>query len=123
MELTKNELQFMTVLWQSENPITAPEILERATERKWKDRSLHVILNNLLDKDAIAEHGFVKEGRTISRTFIPKISREEYYKTVLSDCESKELVGLISAIMRDRNDFEDDTVNELEKIFQKWSEK
>jgi predicted transcriptional regulator len=123
MELTKNELQFMNVLWQSENPITAPEILERSTERTWKDRSLHVILNNLLDKGAIVEHGFIKEGRTISRTFVPKISREEYYKTVLADCGSKELLGLVSAIMRDRNDFEDETVDELEEIFRNWSEK
>ena len=123
MDLTKNELQFIGVLWRSQSPMTAPEILNSPTERAWADRSLHVILNNLLEKGAIAEHGFVKEGRTISRTFVPVLSREEYYTSMLAECESEELLTLFSAVMRRRSDIGDEAVDELESIIQRWDRK
>jgi predicted transcriptional regulator len=103
--------------------MTAPEILESSKKRTWKDRSLHVIINNLLDKGAIEEYGFVKEGRTISRTFVPVLSREDYYKSMLADCESDELLTLFSAVVRDRADVEDETVDMLEGIVQGWNRK
>jgi len=123
VELTKNELQFISVLWRSETPLTSPEILENATERTWSDRSLHVILNNLLAKGAIAEHGFVKEGRTIARKFVPVLTHDEYYKSVLAECDSKKLLALVSAVMRERSDVKDKTVNELDSIVQRWNGK
>ncbi|MCL2221176.1 MAG: BlaI/MecI/CopY family transcriptional regulator [Oscillospiraceae bacterium] len=123
MELTKNELQFISVLWRSETPLTAPQILESPMERTWADRSLHVILNNLLSKGAIAEHGFVKEGRTISRTFVPVLTHKEYYTSLLAECESKELLALVSAVIRERTDIGEETAGALESIVRRWSGK
>ena len=123
MELTKNELQFMAVLWQAGKPMTGAEVLENSVEKSWKDKSLHIMLNRLLQKKAIAEHGFIKDGKKISRTFVPTITREDYYKSVFAGHDSKDLVMLFSAIMRDRLDLDGDTAKKLDGITREWMEK
>lgn len=51
--LTRKELEMMTVLWQSETALTASEILKASTNRTWKDKSLHILINSLLQKNLI----------------------------------------------------------------------
>lgn len=49
--LTKKELEMMNVLWGSETALTASEILKASTDRTWKDKSLHLMINSLLQKN------------------------------------------------------------------------
>lgn len=58
--LTRKELEMMTVLWQSETALTASEILKASTNRTWKDKSLHILINSLLQKNLIVVDGFKK---------------------------------------------------------------
>lgn len=58
--LTKKELEMMNVLWQSETALTASEILKASTNRTWKDKSLHILINSLLKKNLIVVDGFKK---------------------------------------------------------------
>lgn len=44
--LTKKEVEMMTVLWRSETALTASEILKASTDRTWKDKSLHILINS-----------------------------------------------------------------------------
>jgi BlaI family penicillinase repressor len=115
MDLTKNELQFMAVLWDTDAPLTGTEILKRSVDKSWKDTSLHTILNNLLEKGAIAEHGFLKDGKAISRTFTPTLSRKEYYENFFSGHMTKDIPTIFSALMN-RADIDDETINTLERI-------
>jgi len=117
MELTLNELQFMTVLWCADAPLSSSEILKRSVDKTWKDASLHTILNKLIDKGAIAEHGFVKDGKSISRTFIPALSCEEYYKLFFASHMTKDIPMILSALMN-RADLDAETIDKLEKIIQ-----
>ena len=99
MTLTKNELNLMDLLWSTANPLSRGEILESAdADKKWKDTSIHIILNSLLKKGAIREAGFTKCGKTVGRTYAPAMSCEEYYVQYLATTEVKpDPVALIRA--------------------------
>jgi predicted transcriptional regulator len=115
MDLTRNELQFMTVFWCVNTPLTSTEILKRSVDKNWRDASLHTILNKLLEKGALAEHGFIKDGKSIARTFIPVLTCEEYYETLFAGHTTAEIPMILSALMR-REDLNTETIDKLEKI-------
>ena len=101
MELTKSEMEIMDVLWNEEKPLSRSDLLERDEEKSWKDSSVHILLNGLLQKGAIRESGFVRRSKTYGRTFVPTMSREEYFAmTVFSHRYQPDLIGLMEALMR-----------------------
>ncbi len=101
MELTKSELEIMDVLWEAGEPLSRSDLLERSREKSWKDSSIHILLNGILQKNMIREAGFVKRSKTFGRTFVPTMSREEYYAATLCARRYKpDPVGLIRALMR-----------------------
>ena len=79
MELTKSEMEIMDVLWEAGEPLSRSDLLERSTEKSWKDSSVHILLNGMLQKNMIREAGFVKRSKTYGRTFVPTMSREAYF--------------------------------------------
>jgi len=100
MELTKSEMEIMDVLWNVGQPMSRSDLLERSEEKTWKDSSVHILLNGMLQKNVIREAGFVKRSKTYARTFVPTLTREEYYAaTVLSRRHKPEIVGLIRALL------------------------
>jgi len=115
MDLTKNEVQFMTVLWEADEPLSGAEILKRSVDKTWKDASLHTLINNLMEKDAIREHGFIKDGKAISRTFVPTLSCKEYYNKVFSGHKAKDIPPIVSALMKIA-DIDDNVLNILEQM-------
>ena len=46
MELTKSELEIMNVIWDAKRPLTRGEILDLSVDKKWKDNSIHILLNS-----------------------------------------------------------------------------
>jgi predicted transcriptional regulator len=100
MVLTKSELEIMDVLWDSSCPLPRSDLLERSEEKNWKDSSVHILLNGLLQKNAIENVGYVKRSKTYGRTFQPTLTREEYFaNTIFSYRHKPELVGLFSALL------------------------
>ena len=79
MELTKSEMEIMDVLWESDKPMSRADLLARSEEKTWKDSSVHILLNGLLQKGAIQEAGLVKRSKTYGRIFSPTMTREEYF--------------------------------------------
>ena len=113
MELTKSEMQIMDVLWASDAPLSRSDLLDRSEEKTWKDSSVHILLNGLLAKGAIKEAGFVKRSKTYGRTFVPALTREEYFATtIFSHTHKPQIVGLMQALM----EREDISAEELEQI-------
>ena len=113
MELTKSEMEIMDVLWASENPLSRSDLLARSEEKTWKDSSVHILLNGLLQKGAIREAGVVKRSKTYGRTFAPTLTREEYFATtIFSHRHKPEIVGLFAALLKR----EDITAAELDAI-------
>lgn len=113
MELTKSEMEIMDVLWASEKPLSRSDLLEQSEEKSWKDSSVHILLNGLLQKKAIREAGMVKRSKTYGRTFEPTLTREEYFATTIFCHRHKpEIVGLMAALLKR----EDITPEQLEQI-------
>ena len=104
MELTKSELQIMDVLWEADTPLSRADLLARSDEKTWKDSSVHILLNGILQKEAIREAGFVKRSKTYGRTFVPTMTREEYFaRTIFSHRYKPQIVELF-AVLLERDD-------------------
>lgn len=113
MELTKSEMEIMDVLWGSDVPLSRADLLARSEEKSWKDSSVHILLNGLLQKGAIREAGFVKRSKTYGRTFAPTLTREEYFATTIFCHRHKpQIVELFAALLQR----EDITAQQLKEI-------
>lgn len=100
MELTKSEMEIMDVLWCDGDALSRADFLERSAEKSWKDSSVHILLNGLLNKGAICEAGFVRHNKTYGRTFLPTMSREEYFaSTIFSHRHKPDMLGLMKALL------------------------
>lgn len=100
MELTRSEQEIMDVLWNADRPLSRSDILEQSTDKRWKDSSVHILLNGLLEKKAIYAAGFVKCSKTYGRTFAPALTREEYYAALPFSRKCKpEIAGLVAALL------------------------
>ena len=116
MVLTKSELEIMDVFWATEMPLSRSDLLEQSEEKNWKDSSIHILLNGLLNKDAIREVGFVKRSKTYGRTFRPTMTREEYFASMIFSFRHKpEIVGLMEALLK-RGDITAEELEAIEKL-------
>ena len=116
MELTKSEMEIMDVLWQDGGELSRADFLARSEEKSWKDSSVHILLNGLLSKGAIREAGFVKRSKTYGRTFVPTMTREEYFaSTIYSHRYQPEMTGLFQALLQ-RPEVDASLLDQLEAI-------
>ncbi|MBQ2927179.1 MAG: BlaI/MecI/CopY family transcriptional regulator [Oscillospiraceae bacterium] len=116
MELTKSEMEIMDVLWGSEKPLSRADLLERSEEKTWKDSSVHILLNGLLQKGAIQEAGLVKRSKTYGRVFSPTMTREEYFaNTIFCHRHKPDIVGLFAALLQ-REDITAEQMSEISAL-------
>ena len=89
--LTKSEMAIMEILWEEGKGLTATEIVNIAGEKKtWKDSSIHLLINKLLDKGVIEVVGFRKTMKNYARTFFPVDSKQKYIVNQITDGMSEE---------------------------------
>ena len=113
MELTRSEMQIMDVLWESDQPLSRADLLAHTEGKSWKDSSVHILLNGLLQKNAICEVGFVKRSKTYGRVFAPTMTREEYFaRTIFCHRHKPRIVELFEALLSR----EDITGQDLQRI-------
>lgn len=116
MELTKSEMEIMDVLWAKEIPLSRSDLLEHGEEKSWKDGSVHILLNGLLQKGIIKEAGFVRRNKTYGRTFAPTMTREEYFvSAIFSHRHKPEPEGLF-AVLLNRPEVTADTLERLQLL-------
>lgn len=75
--LSKSEREIMSILWAAGRPLSSREIVDLAENRTWRSNSIHMFLNNLLDKEAIRIADVALLGKHASRTFEPIYSESE----------------------------------------------
>ena len=115
MELTRSEMEIMDVLWDAEQPLSRSDLLNRAEEKTWKDSSVHILLNGLLQKGAIQEAGLVKRSKTYGRVFSPTLTREQYFaNTIFCHRHKPQVVGLFAALL----EREEVTASDLDQLIQ-----
>lgn len=116
MELTRSEQEIMDVLWDAGRPLSRSDLLEYSTDKRWKDSSVHILLNGLLEKKAIYAAGFVKCSKTYGRTFAPALSREAYYAALPFSRKCKPgIVGLVAALL-DREDITEEEMAQIKAL-------
>lgn len=119
MELTRSEMEIMDVLWGANTPMSRADLLSQSQEKSWKDSSVHILLNGLLHKGVIREAGFVKRSKTFGRTFVPTLTREEYFATtIFSHRHKPQIVGLVEALLR-RKDITLEQLDQIRMLVQK----
>ena len=118
MELTKSEMEIMDVLWEDGGPLSRADFLARQQEKTWKDSSIHILLNGLLIKGAIREAGIIKCSKTYGRTFLPTITREEYFAmTIFTYRHKPKLEGLFQALLQ-RAEVTNELLDQLDALIQ-----
>ena len=123
MELTRSEMEIMDVLWDAKTPMSRADLLAHSQEKSWKDSSVHILLNGLLNKGVIREAGFVKRSKTFGRTFVPTMTREEYFATtIFSHRHKPQIVGLVEALLR-RKDITPDQLEQMGRLVQERTQK
>ncbi len=122
MELTRSEMEIMDVLWADGGPLSRADFLARSAEKSWKDSSVHILLNGLLQKGAIREVGFIKRSKTYGRTFLPTMTREGYFAmTIFSHRHQPQIVGLMEALLR-REDITPEQLDAIAELVAKRKE-
>ena len=121
MELTRSEMEIMDVMWEGKVPMSRADLLARSEEKTWKDSSVHILLNGLLQKGAIQEAGLVKRIKTYGRVFVPTMTREEYFaNTIFSHRHKPEIVGLFAALL-EREEITPANLKAIQELLQKKS--
>jgi len=78
MRLTDKELEIMDVLWTSETPLTASDIVSVSQNRTWQDISIHNIMKSLLMKNAVVIDHMKPTTAKAARAFRATTTIEEY---------------------------------------------
>lgn len=116
MELTKSEMEIMDVLWGSGVPMSRADLLAHSEEKTWKDSSVHILLNGLLQKGAIQEAGLVKRSKTYGRVFTPTLTREEYFaNTIFCHRHKPRIVELFDQLLR-REEITNEDLSRIQEL-------
>jgi predicted transcriptional regulator len=122
--LTENELEVMSLLWEQARALSRSEIINLLPDKSWSNSSIHIILNKLIEKEAVQVEGFVKTGRNFGRTYSAVIARNEYRDMQIRRAAGKvkggkvDLPAIFSALVQDE-EIDGDTIAELEDILKR----
>ena len=127
-KLSKNEEQIMRTLWKENRGLTRSEVIDLTENKTWKESSIHILLNQLLDKGAIKVEGTILKGINTARLYVPTVNEDEYeimqLKNSLKDIKPKKssIKNILSAFI-DSEEVDNETILELEKMLQDKKEK
>ncbi len=68
----------MDLLWNTDRPLTATEIVNLTPERTWKKSYIHLLINSLLEKELIKSEALVRTGRNFGRAFSAVSTKEQF---------------------------------------------
>ena len=94
----------MELMWKEGHPLSRSEIIELTPERTWKPSSIHILLNSMLDKNAIEVAGFVQSTKNYARTFMPCVSADNYAVMQIKNSPvftQQSVPNLLSALVED----------------------
>lgn len=120
--ITYNEYNILLAIWNAGRALTAKEILASMENKSFKDRTIHSILNAMLEKGLIYVDGQKLSSRIYSRCFNASISFAEYHADCIMDNEiyrrekAKVLPGLLSALVNE--DVNSETLDSLEALLE-----
>lgn len=121
--LTPNELEIMELMWRENRPLSRTDIIELSPDRSWKASSIHILLNKMLDKDAIKVDGFVRTGKNYGRTYSPALSNVDYLlmtikgSSLYQNSKKEATIAVISFLINDK-DITAQDIREIEAVIE-----
>ncbi len=121
--LTPNELEIMELMWRENRPLSRTDIIELSPDRSWKASSIHILLNKMLDKDAIKVDGFVRTGKNYGRTYSPALSNVDYLlmtikgSSLYQNSKKEATIAVISSLINDK-DITAQDIKEIETVIE-----
>lgn len=117
--LSPNEFKIMQLLWKEGRPLSRPEIIELIPDRDWNPNSIHLILNNMIEKGVIRVEGMTRCGRGYGRTYAATVDNLEYAVNLLKDATpeadpDERVLGVLKLLLADG--VKPETVEELKSI-------
>ena len=74
-------------------------------DREWKNSSVHLLVNALLEKKFIEVVGFKKTTKNYARTFKPTMTREQYlHRKVLGHMKPEEKMNIYKKLLKEIDD-------------------
>ena len=118
--LSQNEFKIMQLLWEKDRPLSRPEIISMVPDRDLNPNSIHLILNNMIEKGVIRIDGMTRCGRGYGRTYTATMSNLEYAVVILSDATpdlspDDRALGILPLLLKDVSS---ETVNKLKAIIE-----
>ena len=120
--VSNNEYNILLAIWNAGHALTAKEILMSMEDKSFKDRTIHSILNAMLEKELIYVDGQKLSSRIYSRCFNASVSFEEYHADCIMDNEifrrekARVLPGLLSTLVD--KDVSPETLDRLEALLE-----
>lgn len=104
--LSPNEFKIMQLLWKENRPLSRPEIIALVPDRDWNPNSIHLILNNMIEKGVIRVDGMTRCGRGYGRTYAASLSNLEYAVQLLKESTpdmsaDERLLGVLPILLHD----------------------
>lgn len=118
--LTKNECEIMNLFWATGISLSKSDIVRLSTQRSWKEKSIHVLLNSLLAKGMIEVDGFASTRTNYGRTFRPCYTQEEYIASILQagGYPVKVNASKLFSALHANGEIDESTISDLEVIIQ-----
>lgn len=118
--LSANELCIMQLLWKEGRALSRPEILEGIPDKKWNPNSIHLILNNMIQKGVLDVEGLARCGRGYGRTYIPKVTQAQYAAAQTIEAtpnmnQRQRLTGVFASLV-DIKGIDKETIEEIEAM-------
>lgn len=81
--LTKKQLDVMKILWESDAPMVASDIVKKSDALNIN--TVQASLRSLIANHSIEVAGIVYSGTVLTRSYTPIITREEYFNSTYTD--------------------------------------
>lgn len=127
INLTKSEYEILSLLWTQEQGLTAGEINSLCEKKSWKDSSIHLIINSMLEKEIIKVDGLRRSGRVYSRVFKAAVAPEDFsmmqfrQNAQFVKNKSSSITKLFSSLI-DSDEINAETISEIEALLNKKKE-
>ena len=104
--LSPNEFNILQLFWKENRPLSRPEIIELTPNRDWNPNSIHLMLNNMIEKGVIRVEGMTRCGKGYGRTYAATMTNLEYAATLLQNATpelstDERLLGLLPILLRE----------------------
>ena len=104
--LSPNEFNILQLFWKENRPLSRPEIIELTPNRDWNPNSIHLMLNNMIEKGVIRVEGMTRCGKGYGRTYAATMTNLEYAAILLQNATpelstDERLLGLLPILLRE----------------------